>query len=288
MNQMERKPMTSRTSLLPVLAALVAVVVVVTAHAAAPGITGTANNPVFNLVAQPAYITQPDGQMVYSWGYGCASTPGFAPAAISGAKCPQMQVPGPTLIVTEGDTVTVNLTNNLPSSAGNTSILFPGFNVSPTGGATGLLTQEAAPGSHRDLHIYCGNAGHARLLQRNARRPASGDGLVRCHYRASRACAPRLHCGFTVTNPGGNAAAKVHWGESDFRLAAAAYDNPATCYDREYLFQFSEMDPSIHLQAEAQAAASKGVRRRCRMQPGCCDGTVPPGVLHDQWTLHAR
>ena len=40
-----------------------------------------------------------------------------------------MQVPGPTLIVTEGQTVTVNLTNNLPTAAGNTSILFPGFKV---------------------------------------------------------------------------------------------------------------------------------------------------------------
>ena len=38
-----------------------------------------------------------------------------------------MQLPGPTLIVTQGDTVTVTLTNNLPAAAGNTSILFPGF-----------------------------------------------------------------------------------------------------------------------------------------------------------------
>src|SRR5438477_9121153 len=59
-----------------------------------------------------------------------------------------MQVPGPTLIVTEGQTVTVNLTNNLPTAAGNTSILFPGFNVTPSGAGAvqGLLTTEAAPG----------------------------------------------------------------------------------------------------------------------------------------------
>jgi FtsP/CotA-like multicopper oxidase with cupredoxin domain len=48
--------------------------------------------------------------------------------------------------------------------------------------------------------------------------------------------------------------------ESDFRLAAAAYDTPTaganrTCYDREYLFQFSEMDPNIHAQALAQVTA---------------------------------
>src|SRR6516165_5841547 len=75
-----------------------------TAFAAAPGITG----PTFNLTAQPAYLTQPDGQMIYSWGYGCATAPtGFAPAAITNRFCNTMQVPGPTLIVTEGQSVTV-------------------------------------------------------------------------------------------------------------------------------------------------------------------------------------
>ena len=73
------------------------------AYAAAPGITG----PTFNLTAQAAYITQPDGQALYSWGYGCNGVPaGYAPQGISGF-CNTMQIPGPTLIVTEGDTVTV-------------------------------------------------------------------------------------------------------------------------------------------------------------------------------------
>src|SRR5207244_10872524 len=70
---------------------------------------------------------------------------GFAPAGITGT-CSTMQVPGPTLIVTQGQTVTVDLQNGLPTAAGNTSILFPGFNVTTTGGSAGLLTQEAAPG----------------------------------------------------------------------------------------------------------------------------------------------
>src|ERR1700688_4416032 len=95
------------------------------AHAAVPGIAG----PVFNLTAQTAFLNQPDGNAVYSWGYGCNGTPaGTAPAAMT-VTCPSMQVPGPTLIVTEGQTVKVTLTNNLPAAAGNTSILFPGFVV---------------------------------------------------------------------------------------------------------------------------------------------------------------
>src|SRR5215472_6746279 len=101
------------------------------AFGAAPGITG----PTFNLTAQPAFLNQPDGQAIYSWGYGCNGAPsGYLPAAITRTTfCSTMQVPGPTLIITApangSTTVTVNLTNGLPAAAGNTSILFPGFQV---------------------------------------------------------------------------------------------------------------------------------------------------------------
>src|SRR5580692_7207520 len=140
--------------LLPVMVAVASLAA--TAHAAAPGITG----PTFNLTAQPAFLNQPDGSTFYSWGYGCNGAPsGFAPAAIAGATCPAMQVPGPTMIVTEGQTVTVNLTNNLPTPAGNTSILFPGFKVATTGGTPGLLTTEAAPGQSVTYKFTAGSPG---------------------------------------------------------------------------------------------------------------------------------
>ena len=76
----------------------------ISAEAAAPGITG----PTFGLSATPGYISQPDGTSVYTWGYGCTSgtPPCSAPSTIAGAGCPTMQLPGPTLIVTEGQTVT--------------------------------------------------------------------------------------------------------------------------------------------------------------------------------------
>src|ERR1700732_4536485 len=137
------RPTNMKDALLKTRLLLVAMVaaasLTATAHAAAPGITG----PTFNLTAQPAYLTQPDGQAVYSWGYGCSSTTpptGYAPAAITTTFCNTMQVPGPTLIVTEGQTVTVNLANNLPNAAGNTSILFPGFNVCVGTIASGVCT----------------------------------------------------------------------------------------------------------------------------------------------------
>src|SRR5262250_2307919 len=114
-----------KTQLLLGLTLAVALLFSASAFAAAPGITGT----TFNLTAQPAFLNQPDGESVYSWGYGCNGAPtGFAPT-LPNQTCPTMQVPGPTMIVTEGQTVTVNLINQLPTAAGNTSILFPGFTV---------------------------------------------------------------------------------------------------------------------------------------------------------------
>ncbi len=249
------RPMNMKNALLKtrlLLAAMVAALsLTATAHAAAPGITG----PTFNLTAQPAYLTQPDGQSIYSWGYGCNGVPsGFAPAAITATFCNTMQVPGPTLIVTEGQTVTVNLTNNLPTAAGNTSILFPGFNVTASGGVAGLLTNEAAPGgtvtysftptSPGTRAYYSGTQGDLQVEM----------GLYGAVIVLPSAVPATCNTGLAAQN----LTAEAHWGEADFRLAHAAYDHAKTCYDREYLFQFSEMDPSIHSQAQSQVAATTG------------------------------
>jgi FtsP/CotA-like multicopper oxidase with cupredoxin domain len=219
------------------------------AYAAAPGITG----PTFNLTAQDSYLTQPDGQAVYSWGYGCVGAPlGFAPSAITGAQCPSMQVPGPTLIVTEGQTVTVNLTNGLPPAAGNTSILFPGFRVKTTGGIAGPLTQEAAPGSTVTYTFTAGSPGTRAYYS-----GTQGDLQVEMGLYGAIIVLPKtIPTACTTGLAASNLTAEAHWGEHDFRLAPAAYDHAKTCYDREYLFQFAEMDPSIHNQARAQVAAT--------------------------------
>jgi hypothetical protein len=247
------------------------------AQAAVPGITG----PTFNLTAQTAFLNQPDGSSVYSWGYGCNGAPtGFAPT-MPNQYCPLMQVPGPTLIVTEGQTVKVNLTNNLPTAAGNTSILFPGFSVTPTGGVAGLLTQEAEPngtvtytflanspgthpyysGTQGDLQVEMGLYGAVVVLPASV--PAS------------------CTAGLPATNPGGNAAAKAFWGEKDFRLAAAAFDHPKSCYDREYLFQWAEMDPRIHNAALAQVTALGA----CAAGTPGCSLDVPTEPYHPAFFL---
>lgn len=103
--------------------------------------TGTSPNPTFTLTTQTGYITLPDGNTMYMWGYSEGSQP--------------FQHPGPVLCVNEGDTVTVILQNaNLPEAA---SIMFPGqenvlANGAPVqpqfdgGGALTSLTNTAPPG----------------------------------------------------------------------------------------------------------------------------------------------
>jgi hypothetical protein len=44
-----------------------------------------------------------------------------------------------------------------------------------------------------------------------------------------------------------------------YSLAAAAYDHASACYDREYLFQFSEISSVIHEQVESQLATCSAV-----------------------------
>src|SRR6516225_10047137 len=221
------------------------------AFAAAPGITG----PTFNLTAQPAFLNQPDGEAVYSWGYGCNGTPaGFLPAGIldpagNAPTCPTMQVPGPTLIVTEGQTVTVHLLNGLPAAAGNTSILFPGFSVTATGGVTGLMTQEAAPGTTVTYTFTATSPGTRAYYS-----GTQGDLQVEMGLYGAIIVLPTnaTVLGGCATAQTNNLQAESTWGETDFRLAFAAYDHASTCYDREYLFQFSEMDPKINNAALAQ------------------------------------
>ena len=277
MRETNMKKAISMSKLLPVVMLALALLFTATAHAAAPGITG----PSFNLTAQPAYLTQPDGQSIYSWGYGCNGAPsGYLPAAISTTFCNAMQVPGPTLIVTEGDAVSVTLTNNLPTSAGNTSILFPGFTLTSVGsGVPGLLTQEAAPGGSVTYNFVASSPGtHAYYSG------TQGDLQIEMGLYGAIIVLPSsvpAVCTSAGSNAAKNLAAEGAHGESDFRLANAAYDHAQTCYDREYLFQFSEMDPTIHTQALAQVNLTAG----CAATAVGCSLNVPTDPYHPSYFM---
>jgi FtsP/CotA-like multicopper oxidase with cupredoxin domain len=196
--------------------------------------------------------------MIYSWGYGCAADNAtFTPAKfVAVGKCPTMQMPGPTLVVTEGQPVTVTLKNNLPASAGNTSIVFTGQQVTASSGVSGLMAQEAAPG---------GSVTYAFT--------ASGPGTY-AYYSGTRSDL-QIEMGLygaLIVLPDPAKAPKCAAGA--YSLAGSAYDHPGTCYDREYLFQFSELSLEIHQQIEAQVKANV---------PGPLNATIEP--YHPEYFL---
>jgi FtsP/CotA-like multicopper oxidase with cupredoxin domain len=290
------KNATSKTHLLLTLMVALTLFLAPVAFAAAPGMTSTAGTTgTFNLTAQDSFLNQPDGEAVYSWGYGCASgsTPTFVPAAAFAFSptCSTMQVPGPTMVVTEGQTVTINLINQLPTAAGNTSILFPGFQLTSTCPNTatnpqGLLACEAAPGqmvtytfvasaagthpyysgTQGDLQIEMGLYGAIIVLP--ATPPANcANGTSKSNLYG------QADYGTTNHIPG--------FPEQDFRLSTAAYDHPKSCYDREYLFQWAEMDSRIHKQALAEIQAKSG----CTAGTMGCSLDVQTEPYHPQYFL---
>jgi plastocyanin len=182
------------------LAALLLLFFAGDAHAAIQGITG----PTFNLEVKEGHLSVPDGGSIYSWGY---SDGGAA-----------MQYPGPTLIVDEGDTVTVRLTNHLQPTQDNVSIVFPGHAVTASGGLQGIMTREAPPdGTTTVTYSFTASEPGTYTYYSGTRSQIQIEmGLV----------------GVLIVRP-------------DLG-AQYAYNDPISQFDREYLFLFSEMDPKIH------------------------------------------
>lgn len=186
-----------------------------TAKGVVDGITG----PTFNLTAKAGKISIPDGSKNYLWGF----ADGTGPA----------QYPGPTLIIDQGATVVVNLTNQIPTVPGNlpvnVSIVFPGQNVTATGGIPGLLTREAPPGGTVTYTFTASQPGTYTYYSGTQPELQVEMGLF-----GAIVIRPTLgvNCPI-VTNP---AAPNNGY----------AYCNPDAYFDREYLFVLSEIDPAIH------------------------------------------
>ncbi|HXH50697.1 MAG TPA: multicopper oxidase domain-containing protein, partial [Terriglobia bacterium] len=255
------------------------------AYAAVPGIVSTGgSNGTFDISAEAAYIVQPDGASIYSWGYGCAgSTANFAPTVgnvtFPNALCTTMQIPGPTMVVTAGTTFHVTLHNNLPAAAGNTSILFPGFQVSTSGGVAGLLTQEAAHGGIVTYNVTVpADAGGTHSYYSGTQ----GDLQVEMGLYGAIVIIPSATPSACMSGLAAkNILAEQNWGEHDYRLAKAAWNHPKACYDREYMFQFSEMDPAIHHAAEMQVRAKTG----CTAGAVGCSLNIPTEPYHPAYFL---
>lgn len=71
--------------------------------------TGSSPTPTFTLTAKSGYVSMPDGNTIFMWSYALGNG--------------DFQLPGPTLCVNQGDTVTIVLNNTLPEAV---SIVFPG------------------------------------------------------------------------------------------------------------------------------------------------------------------
>lgn len=184
------------------------------------GITG----PDFNLYAFPFNMNLPDGSSVHMWGYGDVNG-GSGATHTEGNGYNLPQYPAPTLIVTEGDTVTITLTNyGVPQPV---SIVVTGHNVSSncTGTCTaGLVTDAASVGDDAVAYSFVATEPGTYI------------------YHSLDGNNPGLQAemglqGVLIVRPGDSS--RTAYGSGTM-----------TGYDHEFLYLLTEIDPEIHLQVE--------------------------------------
>jgi FtsP/CotA-like multicopper oxidase with cupredoxin domain len=198
-------------------------------HANMPpvGMVCTSNpSSTFTLTTRTGYISLPDGNVVFMWGF----------SEGSGA----FQHPSPVLCVNEGDTVTIVLNNTLNQDV---SIIFPGqenvmangFISQPVFNANGELVSLAPVASANG-----GNITYSFV----ANRP--GTFL----YESGTEPAKQVNMGLfgaLIVRPAMNV-----YDEQGNLVEAYAYNDPDTAYkpSTEYMIIMSEIDPMLHVAVE--------------------------------------
>lgn len=212
------------------LRAACAAALLAAAGAAAAKIEGVKGTN-FTLVAKAGYISTADGGSVYNWGYALGSGTDCAAAANANA---QMQYPGPTLIVNEGDVVTITLCNQLPT---NTSLIFPGqAEVTATGAGT-AASFTTGNQSNRGLTIEARPRGKVTYTF-VAMKPGTYS------YQSGTQMNVQVEMGLAgalIVRPNGK--------------PNQAYRHAGTRFDREHLLVLSEIDPEWHELVRKQAEA---------------------------------
>ncbi|MFN8630970.1 MAG: multicopper oxidase domain-containing protein [Chloroflexota bacterium] len=192
--------------------------------------TSASPNPTFNLYTRDGYINLADGTTAYMWGFSEGSH-GF-------------QHPGPTLCVTEGDTVTVILhntfTSTAPKSAPAVSIVFPGQDGVTADGApsqpvftSGALTSLAKPAQPNGGTVtYQFTASHAGtfLYESGGGQLTSGSSL----YSSPQVQVRMGLFGALVVRPAGHPNWAYDRADSEF--------NP----NAEFMLLLSEIDPYLN------------------------------------------
>jgi len=196
--------------------ALAGVLVLATgaARAEIPGISG----PAFSLTAKADRISTPDGNSIYFWGF-----------AADGGRA---QYPGPSLLINEGELVTISVTNALPASFGQRVSLALTGQTGVTATCTvapcvqGAIAMEAGVGGTVTYTFTASRAG--TFLYNSASRP---DLQVEMGLTGAMIVRP---AGFAAMTP------------------KQAYTAAGSAYDQEYLFFLSDMDSTLHDIVETQ------------------------------------
>lgn len=175
----------------------------------------------FNLYAAPFNINLPEGSSLYMWGYGDLNG-GTGATHTEGQGYFLPQYPGPTMIVTEGQPVTINLTNyGVPDPI---SLVIPGHQMTATGGGAGLVSNHA-------------NFGQTVTYTFTAGKPGTYV------YHSLDGANPGLHSEMGLLG-----ALIVRPADGSQSAYGAATD---TDYDQEYLYLLTEADPEVHQQMGA-------------------------------------
>jgi FtsP/CotA-like multicopper oxidase with cupredoxin domain len=201
---------------IPAAAAMLLLLLPALTLAKIDGVTGTS----FTLTAKSDHITTADGTTMLLWGY--ANGAGRA------------QYPGPTLIVTQGQPITVTLKNQLNVPV---SIVFAGQETQATGGLPGLLGREALKADDPVTPVDESTVTYTFT-------PAEPG-----TYLYSSGTDPQLQVqmgllGALIVRPATqNLAACPQFTQS-------AYGDCRSAYDSETLFLLTETDPDIHALVE--------------------------------------
>lgn len=187
---------------------------------AASSTAGTLQDSVrhFQLYATDGYLTLPDGEQVYIWGYSLENKQGTA------------VYPAPTLEMEEGERIEVTLTNIGPLKGGIKR-------VAHTIHWHGLDTDQANDGvPHTSPAIQVGESFTYTFEATHA-----GTYFYHCHVDTIEHLQMGMHGSLIVKAKGG---AKQAW-----------TDGPA--YDKEYVFHLNEIDPVWHKAVEEGLAYDK-------------------------------
>jgi FtsP/CotA-like multicopper oxidase with cupredoxin domain len=201
--------------------------------------TGAVTTPVTfnNTVPQAAGVTVVastiPGYANVSVVYGTGATP----ATLGGKTVPGYTVSGGTYTFLATDArQPVVITGTAP--------------ITTTTGASGLLTQEAAPGGTVKYTFTASKPGTYAYYS-----GTQPELQIEMGMYGALIVLPNAAMDSDAADLAAGCPASGRLGTTDARLAHFAYDHPQTCYDREYLFQFSEADSRIHRAAEDQVLA---------------------------------